>query len=510
MYSITSIFSVWMLGVGCPEKTEIEHVEVLPSYFIVGTHSLMEGAELFAQYRQESGFEVSLLSRSSFSQDPHLFLGEIREVLQNSDPQSIPYLLLIGDTKGVESHSGDEIPTFSCENDLGGCYSDNPYADLDGDSFPDVMVGRILAKSTDDVRAYLDKVRLHDTEREIGPWNRRMSLYAGYSGFGDVIERMLENMMLEGLARMDPATEIIGLYNNPLSSFYYIPFEEKVVDIFDEGSILTLYVGHGQAAVSEGLDATALYQIENDNKKPFLAFFACNNGKFAQEQDSIAELSLFYSDGPIGVWAASNITHPYANGLGPYELQRAIFEEGYTSFGEAVLHTKYAWFENADASFREYLDQFLIFFQLSEEEAERTMLQHLNLYNYFGDPAARIHLPPNRISVQASGSAQEGTVQVQALIPELEHAQAIVSIEVPRDVLAGTLQEIDAQEPDVETVQQNWSQAVDTALVREQVEVVEGQLQLSLSFAPQISQPLYVKVYAWNEHSEAYGYTNAP
>jgi hypothetical protein len=484
----------------------------LPAYVILAPSHLEDAAKALAQYRSETGLSPSILLRTELPSEPEDLLEAVRERLSEEWLEGQPtYLVLLGDTEGVESNDDGELPAFACENELGGCYTDNPYGDLDGDGIPEVAVGRIPASSLGEALSYVEKVRRHENAREIGPWNRRMALYAGYSGFGELIEIMLEEMMLKGLATMDPATEILGVYNNPLSSFFYLPFEEKVVDLFNGGSILTMYVGHGQAAEGEGLDEAILQDIDTGDRMPFLAFFACNNGKYAEDQPSIAELALFHDGGPAGVFAASDVTHPYANGLGPYELQRGIYGGAHDRFGDAVLATKQAWFSNAEDDFREFVDQFLPVFQLSEEQAAVTMRQHLDLFNYFGDPALEISLPENRLSISVeAGSASEGHLEVIGEVPGIDEGTILISLDLPRDAVNDDLAEIDQSSPDVPTVQENWERASSTQLAVVEAAVTGGQFQAVLDFDPLPPGARYIKGYAWNEADEAYGFEWAP
>ncbi len=417
-------------------------------------------------------------------------------------------LVLLGD---AGDPAEDRIPAVPCENDHGGCYTDNRYGDLDGDRVPDAAVGRIPARTEAQVRDYVGKLARHEHQTRPGPWNRRFVLYASMAGFGEDIEQVLEFVMLEGLAAVDPAYEIVGLYDNPRSVFYYTPFEDKVEELYNAGSVLTMYVGHGSSDETEGLSVETLDAISCDDRMPIVAFFACNNGRYAGEEDSLAEAVLWKPDGPIAAFAGTDVTHPYANAVGPYEFQRSLFSGEHVTLGHAVVAAKRAALEPSGDPIRGLIDLYADVYDLSDEAPE-LLRQSLDLYNLIGDPGVALGLPRGRATVEVtSGVVRGGRLSIAGTTPGVRDGQAVVSLEVPRNVVLGEATDIDPEAPDEAAVQRNWTRAIDTVVVAQTVPVADGAFSAELTFDPHLpGDTFYVKVYAHDGVRDAVGVVTAP
>jgi hypothetical protein len=479
------------------------------AYLVVTTAALAPVAEELAAYRAELGFSPEVIALADLPAETDALLEAVQaHVLAAADPELPTYLVLLGD---AGEPVDDRIPAIACENDHGQCYTDNRYADVDGDRIPDAAVGRIPAQSVEQARAYVAKLQRHEQETLPGPWNRRFVLYASQAGFGPEIEIVLEYVMLEGLAAVDPAFEIIGLYDNPRSVFYYTPFEEKVEALYNAGSVLTMYVGHGSADETEGLSVETLDAISCEDRMPIVAFFACNNGRYAGEQDSLAEAVLWKADGPIAAFAGTGVTHPYANAVGPYEFQRAMFSGAHTTLGPAVVAAKRAAFEPTEDPIRTLIDAYAIIYEL-DDQADELLRQSLDLYNLMGDPAVSLGLPDGRATVDVTaGSVSAGALSISGTTPGIETGRATVSLEVPRNVVLNEPDEIDSENPDPAVVQANWVRTIDTRVVETQVGVVDGAFVAELAFDGDLpGDTFYVKVYAEDGENDAFGFAVAP
>jgi hypothetical protein len=478
-------------------------------YLIVTTDALAEVAGELADYRVLTNHDPQVLRLSELPSEPDALVAAVQERLRDMQQDDLPlYVVLLGD---AGDPALDLIPAIACENVLGDCYTDNRYGDLDGDRVPDAAVGRIPAHTPEQARAYLSKVQRHETETAPGPWNRRFILYASLSGFGADIETLLEFVMLEGLASVDPAFEIVGLYDNPESLFYYLPFEEKVVDLYNAGSVFTMYVGHGSSDRTEGLSVETLDQISCEDRMPIVAFFACNNGMYAGEDDSLAEAVLWKDDGPVAAFAATAVTHPYANAVGPYEFQRAMFSGDYQTLGPAIVAAKHAFFEESDDPIRTLIDFYAVIYEL-DDQADELLRQTLDLYNLMGDPALSLGLPDGRVDVAVvDGGVAQGQLSVQGTTPGVGAGTAWVSLEVPRNVVLGEAEVIDPDDPDPAVVQSNWARSVSTVVTMVEVPVAGGTFEASLTFDPDLpGDTFFVKVYASGADRDAFGYAVAP
>jgi hypothetical protein len=471
---------------------------IAAAHLTLTTDELATAAAEFADYRRAQGYsaEVARVSELGAGQPSAAVLGEAvhRRLLsmRASLPQGAPlFLLLLGDASGA-----GRIPAATCVSSLGGCDTDNLYGDLDGDGLPEVAVGRIPAHSLTQARTFLEKLRAHEAGYELGLWNRRVALYTGQANFDSGIDALIEMGAMEGLKRVSHAFDIVGAYDNRESPYYYQPFEQKVLDLFNQGSIMVAYIGHGGAEWTEGLDARQLSAIDCQHRLPVVFFFACLNGDYVGESDSIAEAVLWKAGGPIASLAASEVSHPYGNAILGYESQRAMLDGQLPTVGQAVVQAKRDILEHQD-EFRDFIDAAAL---IEVSAAEQAILrpQNIALYNLFGDPATALKYPRSRASFTPlpGASLATGKLSVSGMAPGLEDGQAWVTLEAERDVILQPLEPVDPRHPDTATVQRNWEKATNKVVAGATVAVVRGAFQAELAWTPPLpGGEYYVKVY---------------
>ena len=490
------------------------------NYIIVAADFLSEAAEEYAAYREESGCKTELYTLTelvgSGDADTEL-LAAIQEKLGAARAE-LPaemtlYLLLIGDAPVSWDELDGLIPALDCISNIGDCKTDNKYGDLDGDGIADVAVGRIPARTPDQVLNYLDKVKSHDSAYNVGLFNRRIVLYTGEGGFGEEIDSMLETMVMKSLGALNPAYDIIGAYANPASDYYYTPFDEKVVELISGGSMLTVYIGHGGSSGTEGLDLYNLPQVHCTERLPFFFFFACGNGDYLGPTDCIAEAVVWKPDGHVTSLASSSTSHPYGNAILPYEVQRIVLNYDPATIGEAVMMVKRAAIENTEDELRQLMDSFALIAEISEQEQEELRYQHLNLYNLFGDPAAEMQYPGSEIVFNAdgAGSVEDGLITLSGRAPGVADGSAWVTLEAPVEKILYDLEPVDPLNPDEETVQSNWAKAVDKVVVGESVQMTGDTFEAELAFPTGLPDWKYIiKVYADDGENDSFGYMAAP
>lgn len=474
-----------------------------PGYLVVSAPDLLDAANEWAAWRAEVGFEARVVSTTDLVTDPSdtpALVAAVQAELAGMWVDGQPlYLLLVGDAPARRTHSGWAIGALSCENDLNGCYTDNRYGDLDGDGVPEVAIGRIPARTPEQVRAALDRTRDEEEHPTVGDYNRRVVFWAGPTGFDAQLTQIVESVVMQGLASVDPAYEILGIYGDPSSNYYAEPFEERVVGLLNEGASLSVYLGHGSSNESEGLSQAAVDQLDLGTRSPVMTLFACYNGLYAGEAESLAETLFFWDSGPAAVFAAAGETHPYANGVLPYELQSAVLTDTVARIGDAVVAAKHNAFLPADGdNVRELLDLYArAEYGYSPDDLVRLLHQNVDLYNLMGDPALLLQRPASRVTLELGGRWRSGAVTVHGAVPDLDSGTAHLSFEVPRDVLLG---------------HGSWEEAINTVVTSVDVDVEGGEFDAELSFdASELpGDTFYVKVYASNAETDAFGAVESP
>jgi len=487
------------------------------NYVIVYDDSLDQAAGQIAEYRESTGFRTAKHSVSDVLPDivtVYDLVGVINSLLaivkDGLDDDAPVYLLLLGDVPSGPYELNGHIPAVPCNNIIGGCLTDNDYGDLDGDNVPDVAVGRIPASTNEQALEYLDKLKRHESEYKVGLWNRRVSVYTGEANFGMEIDAMLEMAVMKGLTKVSHAFDIIGAYDNSGSSYYYMPFEEKVIDLFNQDNVMVVYIGHGSTEWTQGLDSDQVPKVHCKNRLPATLFFACHAGNYAGNDDCLAEELLWKDDGPIVTYGSSDVSHPYGNAVLVYESQRAVLNSRAPTFGLALLESKVQSIVNQD-EFRDFIDAAA---QLEVPEYQLVIIrdQHLDLYNLLGDPAAAVRYPgSDAVFDDVEGGMSADQIRVQGTAPGVGDGTAWVTLEMERDVILWPLDPVDPDDPDQQTVQSNWEKAVDKVLSSAEVDVVSGAFEADLDVPDGLPTGAYwIKVYAYDDVSDSFGAVQAP
>jgi len=480
-------------------------------YLVLAADSLAGAADAWAAYREALGVEVMLRSEVDGFTPEELRLGvvaRLTELAADAGDAETIFLLILGDAPGPSDPVDGPglIPTLPCTSSLGPCYTDNRYGDLDGDAIPDVAVGRLPARTEEQALTYLERVRGFEQERRTGLWNRRLFVYAGGSGFGELFDGLAETLAFESLARTGHAFDLLGAWDNPASFYYFEPFEQKVLQLFEDGALAGMYIGHGSAAYTDGLSPEQLAVMQCGARSPFVFFFACSNGEYAHDSDSISEAVLWTAEGPIASFGAVGTTHPYANAVLPYEAWRAIAEAEAATFGEATLRTKRALIEHDD-EVRELARSYAVLMGVTADELPGIEREHLDQYNLFGDPALSTGLPGGEVLFDPVVE-EEGGLRVSGEVTGLESGTAWVTLEVRADQY---LAELDPEPPDAEAIAARWEAANDKVIAGVEVEVSEGRFEAWLETGGELpGDERFVKVYAEDGDRDAFGYAEGP
>ena len=237
-------------------------------YVIVTTDPLAAAAQRIADYRGETGHVVAVLRVGEIigaATDPATASEAIRERVRGyhdlRDPERAMFLLLVGDADDSGTVDATTIPTSTYELVLESVpaaqviTTDHRYADLDDDDLPELAVGRLPADSEAAVDAYLAKVKAAEAEAIVGPWNRRINMFAGSYGQGPLVDSLIEKLVNAVLDEISYDFDITMTYASQDSPYVYVPedFSDQVYARINEGSLLILLE-------FEGLDS-----FENDN-----------------------------------------------------------------------------------------------------------------------------------------------------------------------------------------------------------------------------------------------------
>lgn len=279
--------------------------------------------------------------------DPTAIRSFLSFALENWKPAP-RFALLVGKASYdihdyVQGPNKNMVPTFLMPTpNLGQAASDNWFAARDdAEPAPRLAIGRIPARSPDQVKTAVAKIRAYETalrDEGAAPWRRRVVLVA------DGKEPQFATS-LEALSRQLPAS---------LEAVKILPKTDKsdlaarrtdILNAWNAGALLMTYIGHGSIDTwAEGplLSSKDAANLANQNALPILLTPTCLDGFFYHpQQDSLAEQVLFNPRGGIvaGI-VPTGLSLPQAQDQFVAEFTKEWFQAQTPWLGQAVMNAK--------------------------------------------------------------------------------------------------------------------------------------------------------------------------
>ncbi len=416
-------------------------VAVAQDVLVVTPREFAPALDAWKQHRKAQGLGVVV-------KEPGDDVAATVRAVHRASEGKLRFVMLVGDVEHVpcawsEAQSIGGFEGFGIDEKIP---NDNALADFDGDSLPDVAIGRVPADTPEEARAYLARVVAYEQDRDFGTWRRRLNVVAGTGGFGPLQDAALETLTKQFLTRnVPPSVEVTATYANVLSPWCPPPaeFADYTVRRYSEGALVVAYVGHGSARSVDRvrlrdqsfpiLGAEEVKRIDAAHGAPVAVFIACSTGKLDGPADCLAEDLLRRPRGPIAVIASSRVSTPYSNGVISKELLDSLYSVRAVTTGELLVSVKRRLRGDAtgDAA-REQLEKMAAaFYDKSDERRTRDRIDHLALYNLFGDPTARI-AHPQVLEISAPAEIVAGSkARVAADVPY--PGRALVELVARRD-----------------------------------------------------------------------------
>jgi len=442
------------------------------------------------------------------------------------------YLLLNGDINVYERYDPEApvVPTFMVplgDSDFRNAFytaSDAPFGDMDGDEIPEIAVGRLPADTPEDVDNIVKKIIRYETDPPPGPWRRRISLFASTGNFG-IFDTTLEELT-KRITRnnFDPLFDVTMTYAGARLPYFILPdgFGKQVVNRFNEGSLFMSYIGHGHVTgfssvcwrgdCEDILEIDDIGEIHTRGKAPFFFSVCCLTGKFNTYRDCIVEEMLKRPDGPVGVFAASEVSAPYSNAILSKDVMYYLIVNRPETIGEGVLNIHRGLVERMDPD-RQFLDrQYKLI--AADDEMMKDAVDHVYMYNFLGDPATKIAYPRTDLEVAAPAEAKAGDRIKVKVTASGGPAKMILTLECHPTEIIYPVVEIEDDEglkgkELAGTVASNYRNANNKVAVRVEAEVgADGRAEEEIEI-PGFLPPAeyYVKAYAWDGVPDQTGMT---
>lgn len=388
--------------------------------------------------------------------------------------------------------------------------SDHPYGVMRGEPQADaeVLVGRLPARSADEVSGFVRKVIDYETKPIDTPWPRRVVVHAGPARFSDAIDRIIEHTAVSLLDEEVPYDyDVDMVFGKPGSE--YAPrldrLGESLTERANSGAFLLAYVGHSSPAYFDSVEYRGqsysigsrddFERMKIENGAPIFVSLSCDVGAFdmSKGRRSIAEEAVLNPKGSIAAFAATRESHPYPNLLYGEALIAQLIHERPATLGEGIREVKRDMLTRAN----------FVGEKLSGMDSDVLKREHVALYNLFGDPATRLRYPqPMQASFVEDGPHAPGT-ELGLRIQSQGAARAQLTIELPRTQWRASLvpaEEIERMPLDaaLDAMAHNHQRVADKVLERRELTLAAGATTARIK-APDRPGRYVVKLFAFAE-----------
>ena len=351
------------------------------------------------------------------------------QVRRAAVPGTLKNVVIVGDASDRRANADRLVPTdyvkarvnvkFGSEPEIS---SDNTYADLDSDGTPDLTLGRITVDSPAELEQYIQRIKNYESAASAGEWMRRMNFVAGVGGFGQWIDKMIEQSTKQIITDLvPPAYETSMTYGSWSSPYCPNPhrFSQTVIERFNQGCLFWCYIGHGdkrrldRVMLPDGrcdiLDCESARLLKSRQGSPIAIFLACYTGATDGPEDCLSEAMLRQPGGPIAIISSTRVAMPYAMAVLSLEMLDGYFEGDAETLGELVLESKQRLLaEPTEAdTYRELVESMGKAFSPEPGLLAQEREEHIHLMHLFGDPLLRLK-KPDQIKLDAPDTIQAG------------------------------------------------------------------------------------------------------
>ena len=328
--------------------------------------------------------------------DPPATAAELHTAIRRAaGGGKLRFVVLVGDVQ--------EVPTEYAEANINCRWGSEPmiatdqlYADVDGDTLPDVAVGRIPVDSIPELRGVVRKLLKYEQSSDQGAWRRQLDVVAGTGGFGTLTDALIEAAGRSVFQQVVPADyQVRQLPADP----------DATCEQISAGSFAWIYLGHGLPSMLDVANTPRgerpilavgdVPRLRCGANSPLAVLIACYTGAIDARRDCLAEEMALNRQGPVAVIAATRVTMPYGNAVLGCELLRATFADPPATLGEVWTRAQRKTLAAAPAndSLRMSLDGLARGVSPPPVDLAGERREHVLMYQLLGDPLLRLDYP---------------------------------------------------------------------------------------------------------------------
>ncbi|MCA9217673.1 MAG: hypothetical protein KDB27_31605 [Planctomycetales bacterium] len=481
----------------------------------VCSQQLRTSLEPWLQHRSEQGYRTMVVPATPNANAKNI-RDSIRQIAASNPVESI---VLVGDVPLVPTHFEKAVVNVSwgSEPEIA---SDNWFADLDDDAIPDVAIGRLSVDNSVELDRVVNKIIRYENEPISRPWPRRVNLVAGVGGFGAIADKILENATRSFITKGIPAEyRTSTTYASWRSPYCPDPrhFRDATIERMNEGSLLWIYIGHGQrrnldlirvpAGVAPIFQEHDVDKVAAESGAPIAVFLSCYAGAFDEANDCLGERLVAAEKGPVAAVCGSRVTMPYAMAVLGNEMLRECFANRQTRLGDVILNAKRRSMEvDANDGQRRLLDALAKSISPHPEKIADERKEHLWLFNLLGDPLLQIR-HPRQVEISGAKAAFPGDeVTIDFDCPC--HGKAIIELTCPRGRFTfdpPTRSEFDASDAGMASMTDTYRLANQDSWLRQDLDVAAGGNSTKIKLADHIRGPTFVRIFVTGESDFAMG-----
>jgi hypothetical protein len=382
-----------------PVLAESEATNEKPIWLVVTRPRFQEAVKPLEQKRSKDGFETLISTKP---------VAEAIAALKRRPA----FLLLVGDDEPGKQKEPWYVPSRRTElyrwrqwSQREEFASDTLWGDLDGDLVPDIPVGRIPVRTTEQLKLVVKKIIAFE-QRQPTLDDLRLPIWAGAPGFNPMVDS-LTTMLLLNIVR-DNASEWLRPWLLSADKMHPLcgwppDHSTKFTKQLKRGGISAVLIGHGMTDYFHSMTfknkrisyaaADAKDALARAPAAPPLIIIACYCGSFAEKENCLAESLLLMPGGPVAVIGATTESHPLPNYFSGLCLLRTL------SGGDRRLGSMWLNSQRQAMKSRDFIIERLLMHAEGklEEKIDVAKLRRdgILMYALLGDPATRLHLPDN-------------------------------------------------------------------------------------------------------------------
>lgn len=427
-----------------------------------------------------------------------LLVGDVDH--PNDDTPDVPVPTFYAKKMDYEHHRPGEhtaTPGYVTQREHAKYPTDHPLETVAGVR---LAVGRIPARTEEQLRAVIKKIVDYETSEPDGAWRRKVDVFTGPANYGPTVDAVIETIASHILDdELSYDYDVDFTFAKPDSPYAVRPdkLREHFVSELGAGALVAAYVGHGAVASFDHVYARGQYWEIGTSEdaaalriaagRPVFFSFACDTGAYDRPagRASIAEQMILNPGGPVAVFASSRESHPYTNALYAAAVVKRFLGDRPATLGEGILAIKDAMRDSSMAGAELLVDV----------DIAALKREHEGLYSLLGDPAMRLRFPDAAtVTVSPAKPGDEVAIGIASPVS----GSALVTIETQRSVIRGALvppSTLDAmtREQAFAAMEENRKKSTDKVVTRATAPLAGGRASVTMR-APSEPGAYVVKV----------------